>query len=169
MNGEIEYLESLIFNNKKNISLDDAICAFDICDKINKELIKTNKGPFFTCVGVDPLYVSGVMWSDYDDHDITIGPGYAYISSHYPVLIKYIKENGSGKYDNELDEMIKKQVDGWEQVLVEIEIREEKRSSLPGFLKIDEVDDDEGIIWVDSTRDDIYIHGSLSKNYYCQP
>jgi hypothetical protein len=85
------------------------------------------------------------------------------------VLIKYIKENGSGKYDNELDEMIKKQVDGWEQVLVEIEIREEKRSSLPGFLKIDEVDDDEGIIWVDSTRDDIYIHGSLSKNYYCQP
>ena len=169
MNGEIEYLESLIFNNKKNMSLDDAIRAFDVCDKIDKELIKTNEGPFFTCVGVDPLYIAGVMWSDYDDHEITIGPGYACISTHYPVLIKYIKENGSGKYDNELDEMIKNTVNGKECTLIEIEIREEKRSSLPSFLKIDEVDDDEGIIWVDSTRDDITPNGVLSKNYYYQP
>jgi hypothetical protein len=151
----MEHLESLIVGDNEITTLSEGVCTLNICAKLD-ELFKTERH-----IAHLDGEVTGTMWADRDDHNICIGIIVVEIRTSNLEVIKYMKENGSGGYDEKWDEIL----DSGE-VYVQFEIDEFERSSLPSFL---EREPDGERLWVQSTRDDIEMHGYLNISYYFQP
>jgi len=166
---DLDFLTSFIIPGPCLIEIEQVPKLLDICHSLRER--------FGTRADADIDEVRGYYYVDAEFGNMeVIGTGGIEIEDSRP-LIKYLKEHGSGKYDERMDDLIEEQEEderlGWRspyRIDVEFNFEEIDAEQLPSFLYFGKEDED-GYIEVKSIRDDdIYCYyNSVSKSYYNQP
>jgi len=163
---DLDFLTSIIIEIEEP-SVKSIPKLLDICEDLRER--------FGTRADAD-CDVSGYYYVDAGFGRIEVsGAGGIEIEDSRP-LIKYLKEHGSGKYDERMDDLIEEQEEDERlgrrypySIDVEFNFEEVDAEQLPSFLYFGKEDED-GDIEVKSIRDDISCYyKSVSKSYYNQP
>jgi hypothetical protein len=162
---DLDFLTNVIINHR-DPSLESVPKLIDMCDtlcekfgtKAEAEVCDMN-GYYYVDAGFGSIEVYGAGSIDIEDSRL---------------LVKYLKEHGSGKYDKGLDDLTEEQEEDERlgrrypyRIYLDFNFEEVDTEQLPSFLYFGE--DKDGDIEVESIRNDIDCWGRLSSTYYYQP